>query len=155
MKQEKQEIWKKISDYKDYDVSNFGRVRSRLFGKIKILKQTINKHGYYMVGVGSIKKGKKRKTYETHRLVALAFCCNNNSYRNEVDHIDRNSRNNNFKNLRWSTRKENLLNCENPRIMGFSLEEAQEKIYFVNKCRMINIPKCFEGKKIKLKLLVN
>ena len=44
-----EEIWKDIQGYEqDYQVSNFGRVRSIKFGKVKVLKQ--NKIGLFRRG---------------------------------------------------------------------------------------------------------
>lgn len=44
-----------------------------------------------------------------HQLVAEAFVPNPNNY-TEIDHIDRNKRNNSKSNLRWVSRSENLSN---------------------------------------------
>lgn len=42
-----------------------------------------------------------------HRLIATAFCPNDNPERNQVDHIDNNPANQRADNLRWCTDKEN------------------------------------------------
>lgn len=77
-----QEIWKDIPNYEGiYQVSNLGNVKSlsRTIKhskggdkviKEKPLRQTINKLGYYYVGLC---KKDTRKFYKTHQLVAMAF----------------------------------------------------------------------------------
>ena len=51
----------------------------------------------------------KQKVY-VHRAVAHLFIPNLDKRRWVVDHIDRNKKNNNVKNLRWCTLSENSLN---------------------------------------------
>lgn len=43
-----------------------------------------------------------------HRLVAAAFCPNDDPKRNQVDHIDNNPANQRADNLRWVTQSENI-----------------------------------------------
>lgn len=63
------EIWKKIKDYPDYEISNLGRVKSLKFGKERVLKQNKNKKGYFFVCL----HGTQKKTIRVHQLVAVAF----------------------------------------------------------------------------------
>ena len=113
------EVWKEIKGYKPiYQVSNKGRVKSLcretrcnkdavMIRKERILKPS-HVRKYLNVYLYDI-QGKKRSVL-LHRLVAQAFVPN---YENltEIDHIDGNPENNNAKNLRWVTHKEN---CNNP-----------------------------------------
>ena len=105
-----EEIWKDIQGYEqDYQVSNFGRVRSIKFGKVKVLKQ--NKIGlfrrgnpYYAVNLCSL--GKKKK-FLVHKLVAKAFIPNPQNKPYVDHHPNRDTLCNNVENLRWATTEQN------------------------------------------------
>ena len=97
------EIWRVIDEYENYEVSSHGRVRNT--DTMKIVKGTLD-NGYYRI---DITKNNKRITHRVHRLVAFAFCNNDNDF-NVVDHIDRNKTNNNWLNLRWTTQSINMRN---------------------------------------------
>ena len=98
------EIWKDILGYEGlYQVSNYGRVRSLKYGKEKILKQQINTDGYLHI---DLYKNKKRKNYNVHRLVTIAFLENPNNYP-QVNHKDENKQNNHIDNLEWCDYKYN------------------------------------------------
>lgn len=90
------EIWKEIKGYSDYQVSNYGNVKS----KIRTLKQSINEDGYLTVGF-------KKNKFLVHRLVAIAFI-STNDYSLTVNHEDGNKLNNNSTNLTWKTILENI-----------------------------------------------
>lgn len=105
-----QEIWKDISGYEGiYQVSNLGRVRSIthftpikndkkiVYGKI--LNQTPITSGYLSV---NFCVNKKRKKCLVHRLVAQAFIPNPQNL-TQVNHIDENKLNNDYRNLEWCT----------------------------------------------------
>lgn len=94
------EEWK---PYKDYEVSNFGRVKGKLG---KILKTCFNGGGYLYV---CICENGKRKNMKIHRLVALCFIPNPDN-KPQVDHINRDKTDNRVENLRWATRSENQIN---------------------------------------------
>ena len=75
----------------------------------------INSGGYAQVHLRIGIKNKNGKFETVHRLVAKAFCENPDPEQKYiVDHIDHNRKNNYYKNLRWVTPKENVLNS-NPR----------------------------------------
>lgn len=101
------EEWKTIKNYEGlYEVSNLGRIKSlnyRRTGIEKILKGRLNNVGYLKV---TLCNNGKSKEYFIHRLVAEAFISNPNNLPC-VDHIDTIKTNNNIKNLRWVTYKEN------------------------------------------------
>ena len=99
--------WKDIPDF-DYEISEHGDVRSKKFKRI--LTQNTDKDGYNYIGIR--KTGNRLKYwFRTHRLVATVFCDNPNEVtKTDVDHIDRNVKNNNYTNLRWVDKFENNSN---------------------------------------------
>lgn len=116
----KEEIWKNIRNYEDYyEVSNFGRVRSKnriieqeckgkkvnFTYKGSILKQQLINSGYYVV---SLSKSSIQKKFLVHRLVAETFLDNPKNY-SQINHVDENKLNNNLDNLEWCNAKYNIL----------------------------------------------
>ena len=97
------EEWKVIKGYENYAVSNYGNVKN-----IKTnyqLKTRVNKKtGYVQV---EIRKDGKSRTFNCHRLVAIAFIDNPNNLE-EVNHKDENKTNNHVDNLEWCDRKYNV-----------------------------------------------
>ena len=101
------EIYKKV--YLDYEISNLGNCRRLLLnGKYLKIKGSIGNRGYRYFQQN--RQG-KRKNFLFHHLVALAFI-GPRPDNLVIDHIDRNKLNNNVKNLRYITQKENLHNCD-------------------------------------------
>ena len=92
-------MWKRVSDFPQYEVSNTGLVRKG--AKIKICRA--NSHGYPTV---VLYENGKRKNIPVHRLVALAFIANPYNLP-QVNHIDENKENNNVANLEWCDAKYN------------------------------------------------
>ena len=106
------EIWKDITGFPGYQVSNLGNVRSLERYKVKwnryqyinikykgqMLKQR-KLRGYLSVGMW---KDKKMYNKTIHRLVALAFLPNPNNYP-IINHKDGDKQNNNVENLEWCT----------------------------------------------------
>ena len=90
-----------ITGYKDiYKIYQNGDVESYYKnGNTKILKHCIHTRGYKYV---FLSKNSKQKHFLIHRLLALHFIENPNNYP-LVDHIDRDTQNNNLENLRWTT----------------------------------------------------
>jgi len=88
------EKFKPIKDYPDYEISDYGNVRSRKNGKITILKGS-KCNGYLEV---SLFKEKVKKRFLIHRLVASEFI-RNMKEGEQVDHIDGDRKNNNLRNL--------------------------------------------------------
>lgn len=101
----KNEQWKTIEGFSNYEVSNTGKVRNKKTKRI--LKGTPSaRQPYLCVGLKEDNSG-KRVTLRIHRLVALAFI----PYMREdlfVDHIDNNKTNNHVGNLRPCTNRQNL-----------------------------------------------
>ena len=108
------EIWKSCEFDNRYKISNFGNIKRILAnGSERILKPSIlNKgrtHPYYYI---QLKKEGKRKNYLIHRLVCFAFCEGHSDKNNICDHIDRNTFNNHYTNLKWGTQKDNMNNLK-------------------------------------------
>lgn len=101
MDQSNREHFKAIDGFDNYEISDCGRVRITKSGKI--MKNQIRRNGYYMI---NLHKKEKIKSMLVHRLVADAFCKNPNELP-VVDHIDKNTKNNYYKNLRWVSRSKN------------------------------------------------
>jgi len=101
------EIWKSIYDG-DYDISNYGNMRSFIHssGRRKTpfyLKGFLNKgYKFYMLHIKRI-----AKAVPAHRLVLMHFKGNPPSENYECAHWDGNPLNNHISNLRWATKKEN------------------------------------------------
>ena len=100
-----EEQWKIFRNLKDnkhpyasiWEVSNFGRIKR----DGQIIEVKINDWGYYALSFGLV-----------HKIVAEVFIPKTEEdiklNRNQVDHIDGDRLNNNVKNLRWCTQKENI-----------------------------------------------
>ena len=112
------EIWKPIKNWEDlYEVSNFGRVRSKdrvvnriVKGKIiptkytgKILSSHLNR-GYEYT---TLTNYPTKKPVKVHRLVAEAFIPNPDNLP-QVNHKDENKENNCVDNLEWCTCEYNV-----------------------------------------------
>jgi len=118
MKKNKMETWETINGYENYQISNYGSVRSlsrivkrrgKGFGvtKERILKPYFKKkkkRKYYMV---RLSKNGKAKDFQVHRMVGLCFV-DNPENKPHVNHIDNNPLNNHYKNLEWCTQRENV-----------------------------------------------
>lgn len=97
------EEWRNIEGYDDYQVSNFGRVKSFKQGKNFILKPRIGHDGYLLIGIYQQGKQVWRKI---HRVVAENFILNLDN-KPQINHIDGCRLNNYVSNLEWCTASEN------------------------------------------------
>jgi hypothetical protein len=93
-----EEVWKIIKGFESYNVSNLGRIKS-LFGKEKILKQSLNRDGYMKINLNGT-------TFNTHRLVAGAFL-ENKENKPQVNHLNKKRCDNRVENLEWVSIQEN------------------------------------------------
>ena len=93
------EVW--VYYDKDYDFSNYGRVRRKLKNKDRIISGSLHKDGYVFVTLHG-------KQYPLHRIVAKLFYPDLYSEDLVVNHIDGNKQNNFSNNLEWVTQKENI-----------------------------------------------
>ncbi len=107
-------IWKEIQEYPNYSVSNTGLIRNN--NTNKILKQTINKTGYYFLAVAPNGRHGKTKCFRVHREVAKAFIPNPDNLP-QVNHKDGNKLNNCVDNLEWCTNSYNVQHAYNNNLL--------------------------------------
>lgn len=100
------EKWKPVFGYSGlYEVSSFGRVRSRYSGEWKVMKPAKNHKGYLFV---NLKRDGRQKNFYLHRLVAQAFIENDNIFNTEINHINEIKSDNRVSNLEYCDRSYNL-----------------------------------------------
>lgn len=110
------EVWAWKPGYEGrYEISNRGRVRSwvkrgsginRFRSTPHILSMHRNKFGYYSTHIGSSKLNDD-SSIRIHRDVAIIFCPNPGN-KAEVNHLNGKKYNNEWFNLEWATRLENI-----------------------------------------------
>ena len=137
------EVWKDIKGYEGlYQVSNLGRIKSlygwnghRYLEREKILKPTskYDKRVSYPRAVIKLIKGKDKKDYKVHRLVAQAFIPNPQN-KPQVNHIDGNPLNNRIENLEWCTDRENKIHAieNNLRIYTINTIDRETMLELLN-----------------------
>ena len=86
---------------KDYDISDYGRIRHKFKKHFRIISGSLHKDGYVFVTLHG-------KQYPLHRLVAKLWHPETYSEDWEVNHIDGNKQNNFANNLEWVTHKKNI-----------------------------------------------
>lgn len=96
------EFFLPFDGYENYFISNFGNVKNSKTNRI--MKPFNQSNGYKQIGL--FKNGKQKK-FNIHRLVAKAFLENSDN-KAVIDHIDNKPANNDDKNLRWASQKDNL-----------------------------------------------
>lgn len=132
---EEVEIWKDVVGYEGfYQVSNLGRVKSlhRYFNRIYCngtniqrevperilpLRDSIKKYSRAFLCKGRIKKN-----FLVHRLVAVAFIANPEN-KLEVNHINCNKKDNRVSNLEWTSYSENRKHAVENGRMRYALGE--------------------------------
>jgi hypothetical protein len=97
------EIWKSIPKYEGlYYASNYGRIKKH--NSNHIMKQNFSRD-YLVVGLTGYDH--KRKTFRVHRLVAMTFLPNKNTFLSEVNHKNGIKFDNRDTNLEWDSHKSN------------------------------------------------
>ena len=107
------ELWRKVRDYENYEISTHGRVMNTCRNKLL----TPNKNTWGYLGVFLYKNGIEKR-FQIHRLVAQAFL-ENPLEKNEVNHIDGDKTNNCITNLEW-VRSENMKHAHQNNLMDIS-----------------------------------
>lgn len=119
------EVWKPVVGFENnYEISSFGRVRGLSRTRIskgnstakiqsRILKQKTSKYGYLIIGLCL---DSKKSHHMVHRLVAKSFH-ENPEDKPTVNHIDGDKKNNNVRNLEWSTHKEQTRHAYNTNLI--------------------------------------
>lgn len=110
------EIWTPITEnvvpdiLPYYEISNYGRVRSKYYSQYRIMYTYLNSNGYAEVVLCLKHNYKERnaKTFFVHRLVLASFAPIKGWKELEVNHKDSIPYNNCLWNLEWTTRLENL-----------------------------------------------
>ena len=97
------EEWKPILNYENYECSNLGNIRRRLTGTE--VKQALDDREYLCTMMWTNKKQYKKRT---HRLIWNTF--NDKVCEETVDHINRDKLDNNLKNLRCISNRDNANN---------------------------------------------
>ena len=121
------EIWKDIIGYDQYQVSNYGRVKTtanKATRKERILKPLIHPKGYFRVALW---KDNKSKFFFIHRLVAKYFISNPEN-KPTINHIDGDKSNNHIDNLEWTTYRENMNHAIENRISACGERNGRSKL---------------------------
>lgn len=116
------EEWKEITDYEGcYEASTLGNIRSvtrfseSFGGRIcPRYARTLSQNTAGKYNLVTLCKEGVVTTKTVHRLVALTFLPNPDNLP-DVDHIDRDKRNNSVANLRWVTKVQNQANRGKPK----------------------------------------
>lgn len=114
------EVWKKINGFEDYQVSNFGYVKSYRKDKkngclLKLHRSGVHtvheeKYGAYLCV--ELRNDNEEKTFKVHRLVAMAFLPNPNNLP-QINHKNGIKSDNRVENLEWCSSFDNVFHSTN------------------------------------------
>ena len=100
-------VGKRIKGHSSYIVNKCGEIFSLKYGRLQKMSTYYAKNGYEMIKLCEKNSAESKLV---HRIVAESFIPNIEG-KSEIDHIDRNIKNNKADNLRWCSRKENMSYC--------------------------------------------
>ena len=92
----------------------------------KFLKGQINCRNHYKTYIITLPDGSKKRLY-AHRLVATAFIPNPDN-KPEINHIDKNVKNDYYENLEWCDRKYNVNYSKSKKVKSID-DEGNETFY--------------------------
>jgi hypothetical protein len=108
---EDEELWRACSSAPDYEVSSLGRVRRvRGSGRIKVGRPLSQHYDAKECAFVNIFSADRIKRIKVHTLVCRAFHGEPPASKRDVIHKDGCRRNNQYKNLAWGSRKDNIQN---------------------------------------------
>ena len=100
------EVWKNVLGYSGYKISNYGRLISYYNDTPKLIKPVLDLNGRYNFVIKT--EGNPLKTFKRARLVAHAFCLNDNpQLKKTVDHLNGDITDDRAINLEWVSQSEN------------------------------------------------
>ena len=119
------EVWKDISGFENYRISNHGNVKSLNYGRTgkgRLPKPTVSGKGHLQVR--SYKSGKPT-ALTVHGLVAMEFVPDTDN-RKQTNHKDENKSNNNADNLEWRDNQDNnTYNGKHNKIAGTVIQRPK------------------------------
>ena len=101
------ENWGSVEEFKNYEISSLGRVKTLNYKKERFLKPAKDKDGYLKV---VLHNNENIKTFRVHQLVAMAFLNHKQSgMKLVINHINKIRSDNRLINIEILTQKENII----------------------------------------------
>lgn len=116
------EIWKVIKEYPDYEVSNFGRIKSNKNGVSKILNPYKANTGYCHI---QLWKNGKHRDRGVHNLILEVFV-GERPIGLQCSHLDGSRDNNHLDNLMWESPAENCRRKDNIKLDTTTVIQIRE-----------------------------